>query len=174
MDPDSDLIRIRSSKSREVLLNPGALAAAIRQANLSPGRETGGVLLGRFTGDKSVPIIYKCLPSTSDCQHSRASFSRGTRGLATLLRREFVRGYQYIGEWHTHPDGPSQPSCRDHLTMARIARSACYQIADPLLMILSGSEARGWKAAVRRYNKMGVTDRFAEIEASAALLEHEL
>lgn len=174
MEPDSDLIRIRSSNSKDVLLNPGALAAAIREANLSPAQETGGILLGRFLRAETTPIICKCLASTSDSLHGRASFVRGTHGLAAILTREFERGYQYIGEWHTHPDGLSQPSCRDHVTMVRIAHSTSYHITNPLLMILSGSERTGWTASIHSYDKVGGAERFAQIDATKAVSQYEL
>ena len=41
----------------------------------------------------------------------------------------------YLGEWHSHPDGPTSPSRVDINAMKNIARDKNVQVAEPLLMI---------------------------------------
>ena len=42
---------------------------------------------------------------------------------------------QYLGEWHSHPDGPTSPSNTDKNAMKEIAKGKKINIDKPLLMI---------------------------------------
>lgn len=171
MDGKEELIETTSADGRRMFINRGALQAAVREADDSPERETGGVLVGRFHVTDGAPILYKCLLPPQDSESERAEFVRGAAGLRELLADEFARGYQYLGEWHTHPNGPPRASWRDRLTMSRIAFSRRYQMADPVLLILAGSPSKGWTVAPYRVHRRSCLVEYETFEAVEALDE---
>ena len=169
-----DLIQIESARKEKLLLNPVALHVATLHAERYIWKETGGVLLGQFALKDGTPIVQKCVPAMSDSQRGSTRFMRGIRGLRELLIEEFEKGYQYIGEWHTHPEGPIMPSCVDHLTMMGISRSRIYAMPRPLLMILAGSSKSGWRASVHRYGLSVRPERYEILDVSDLLTSVEL
>lgn len=42
---------------------------------------------------------------------------------------------QYLGEWHSHPNGPTNPSSTDLNAMKEISKDRNINIDNPLLMI---------------------------------------
>lgn len=74
--------------------------------------ETGGILVGHYTSDKSTAVVTEALPPPKDSMRGRSWFHRGISGLRGLLVKCWnnqVRTY-YIGEWHYHPVSILEPS----------------------------------------------------------------
>ena len=87
----------------EALLN---LVGRLRQERLP--NETGGVLVGSIDTQRRVVYVAIALPSPSDSEERPASYIRGTRGLAEQVTKmsAITQGeIEYVGEWHSHPDG---------------------------------------------------------------------
>lgn len=101
-------------------------------------KEYGGLLIGRYTDDRLTAVIEKTiLPKRYKA--SRYYFERGSEGLKEELETLYQQEPKlfYIGEWHTHPDGPIDPSGRDKATMAQLVQDENVFINNPILLILA-------------------------------------
>ncbi len=84
--------------------------------------ETGGVLLGTIDAQRHIVYVADALPSPPDSEEWPTSYIRGTRGLAAevaRIREATGDAIDYIGEWHSHPDGAGvspSPDDRDALS----------------------------------------------------------
>ncbi len=76
----------------------------------SDGTETGGILLGHDRGGGAIDVTVAGGPGP----HALRTTNRFTRDLAHaegLADAAYDRdGSVWIGEWHTHPKGPPEPS----------------------------------------------------------------
>ena len=79
--------------------------------------ETGGVLLGTYDFLRRIIYVVETLPSPPDSRECPDLYIRGCEGLAGQLADMVSRTggqLEYIGEWHSHPDGCScAPSTKD-------------------------------------------------------------
>ncbi|MBW8244228.1 ThiF family adenylyltransferase [Muricauda oceani] len=101
--------------------------------------EFGGVFVGYRT-DRDFIITDLLLPDKFE--NGRAIFIRHPGSLNQRLseiHRTTNGKIEYLGEWHSHPDGPTKPSKRDFNEMKKIARDKKISIAQPLLMIVAVS-----------------------------------
>ena len=101
--------------------------------------ETGGIIIGRYSDDRSTAIIVEATSAPTDSRGGRLSFVRGVKGLGGLLRtrwRSKERTY-YLGEWHFHPATVIEPSTQDFREMAQIAAAVNYRCKEPILMIFA-------------------------------------
>ena len=107
--------------------------------------ETGGILLGRYSGAHDCAWIQKVTGAPDDSKMGRTWFVRGLRGLQAKLNQLWDRneGY-YLGEWHFHPFGSPTPSSVDIKQLHKIARSRLYRCPEPLLIILGGDVSNAW------------------------------
>jgi hypothetical protein len=72
--------------------------------------ETGGVFVGAFDLERKIVYIVDLLPSPPDSQEWPVLYIRGCSGLTERLEeidRVTAGMLQYVGEWHSHPDGCS-------------------------------------------------------------------
>ena len=100
--------------------------------------ETGGILVGYYTGDGSTAIVTEALPPPSDSTSGRNWFRRGIAGLRGLLLKRWksqVRTY-YIGEWHYHPASIVEPSGDDVTQMCGIKSDPRYRCKKPIMLIV--------------------------------------
>jgi integrative and conjugative element protein (TIGR02256 family) len=83
------------------------------------GRETGGILLGH---DDGVVITLTVAGDPGPLAARRADgFLRDLQHAQDLADEAYDRdGSVWVGEWHTHPTGPSTPSTRDVSTYAQL------------------------------------------------------
>ncbi len=88
-----------------------------RQSKLP--RETGGVLLGSWDLMRGIVYVVASIPAPEDSEEWPTSYIRGSSGLEAAVRTATARTgsqLQYIGEWHSHPDGysanPSEDDCK--------------------------------------------------------------
>jgi molybdopterin/thiamine biosynthesis adenylyltransferase len=124
------------------------LASALRDAG---SRETGGVLMGEHVSEG----IFRVKDLTVQRRGGTfASFVREVWAAIVRLRRFFVETghdytrYNYLGEWHSHPSFPAEPSRRDSETMWRIVEDPEVGANFAVLMIVrlgagSGREIEG-------------------------------
>ena len=71
-------------------------------------RETGGVLVGSFDTQRRILYIVEQIASPKDSQERPSSYIRGCEGLEARTKeisRLTQHGLEYVGEWHSHPDG---------------------------------------------------------------------
>lgn len=107
-------------------------------------RETGGILIGRHSEDRSTAVILETTGRPKDSLFSWATFSRGSHGLRALLESRWSENSFYLGEWHFHPGGSPNPSHQDILSMKKIASDPDYQCPFPLLLIIGGNSRRDY------------------------------
>lgn len=115
----------------------------------SDGKETGGILIGRYSDAHDCALVTEALPPPQDSRHARTRFARGISGLQERLNLAWkqFRNY-YLGEWHFHPDASPTYSSDDEDQMMKIAVDLAYHCPEPLLLIFGGNEAHGWKISV--------------------------
>ena len=98
-------------------------AAKYRQEHLP--NETGGVLIGYFDVPRKSVYVVDALPAPRDSSEHKTAFVRGFAGLREELEAIEARSggqVNYVGEWHSHPDGAgTTPSPDDAVLLASIA-----------------------------------------------------
>lgn len=125
-------------------------------------RETGGILIGRYTTDRSTAIVFEAAPPPPDSHCGHSTFIRGVVGLRELLHHRWTsrkRRY-YIGEWHFHPAEVLHPSSDDIQQMAVIANARNYKCEQPILLIVGLPS----KAGLRRPTRVFVFPHSCPIE----------
>lgn len=109
--------------------------------------ETGGMLLGQLDAATRVLWIDTATGPPPDSILSASYFEHGTAGVANTReaqRRASARTSDFIGYWHTHPDGQAAPSPTDHHSMTALVEKVpgCGRV---LMLILGGVPSR-WDA----------------------------
>lgn len=115
--------------------------------------ETGGVLVGRYSEDRTTALVLEVTSPPADSRQGSAWFKRGIAGLRALLRRRWnarERTY-YLGEWHFHPARTVVPSGDDFEQMASIARTNDYRCREPLMMIFGAARAANGVRTARMF-----------------------
>lgn len=99
--------------------------------------EFGGLLLGRYIKNNKVVSIEDSI-SPKKYTSSRYFFERGSEGVKEMLVAKYneTPSLIYVGEWHTHPDGPAMPSYTDLIAMRELANDNNVLISNPVLMIV--------------------------------------
>lgn len=136
--------RFRSADGRiTVTVTPEALRTMLGYGRASSWQnETGGILLGQYEDDYRTAAVLDVTGPPAGSSWGRTWFSRGGGNLDTLLEKRWQEGIYYLGEWHTHPHGSTTPSSDDLRTMRSIAAKPSYACPEPILLILSGSDAQ--------------------------------
>lgn len=116
-----------------------------RECARSGDVETGGVLVGHYTGDESTAVITEALPPPKDSARGRSWFHRGVAGLRGLLakRWESRRRTYYVGEWHYHPASVVEPSGDDLAQMYGINAEPRYRCKEPIMVIVGRARDGG-------------------------------
>lgn len=115
--------------------------------------ETGGVLLGYWTGGGEVVVTTATGPGPR-AVHSEAEFIPDDEYQQQMIDdtyRESGRRHSYLGDWHTHPYGGEFLSYKDRRTLQRIARHVEARAPIPLMAVFAHNE--NWRLAVWRYER---------------------
>ena len=78
----------------------------LRKARLP--NETGGILVGSFDVERRMVYVVDTIPSPLDSQERKTLYIRGADGLHERLddvQERTLGQLEYVGEWHSHPDG---------------------------------------------------------------------
>ncbi|WP_287360857.1 Mov34/MPN/PAD-1 family protein [Porphyromonas sp.] len=102
--------------------------------------EVGGMLAGRYENKNSAIVESIVMPKEIPGGHNE--FIRNTEGLEELWAELKNEGIEYLGEWHTHPNGSSHYSRADLHAMNEIVRDEYVSILNPILLILSLDRTR--------------------------------
>lgn len=134
--------------------------------------ETGGMLVGRYIDNNKCALIEKTIIPTHE-KSSKTGYVRDTNGMEGQWRLLEEDGLEYIGEWHSHPNGSSKYSQTDFDAMKEISEDSNVRIANPLLMIVSLSQngIKGHSFYALRNSKLikfrgmvNLPDLFAELQ----------
>jgi integrative and conjugative element protein (TIGR02256 family) len=103
--------------------------------------EFGGLLIGEYSEDKKNAFITRTI-LPKKFKSSRHKFERETEDLKEELIDYFhlTPSLTYVGEWYSHPDGPSVPSETDLKALENIVRYEEVFIDNPILLIISISK----------------------------------
>ena len=104
------------------------------QAESEYPNENGGMLAGRYSDDRKTVYIKQLVTPAAkktDC----TSFVREATGMDAFWNELAKEGLQYVGEWHSHPNGSTEYSQTDYEAMAEIEHEV--KIANPILLIVS-------------------------------------
>jgi integrative and conjugative element protein (TIGR02256 family) len=107
--------------------------------------ETGGILIGRHSDDRTLAIVQEATPPPTDSKQGHSWFVRGVSGLRELLVKRWrakERSF-YLGEWHFHPANHVEPSGDDFAQMLEISHGREYDCKEPLLLIFGRGRHEG-------------------------------
>ena len=102
-------------------------------------KETGGILMGEYITDDTYKIVDFTIQKTSGTVFS---FQRLLDGFVDPLKHFFkktnfnYRKYNYLGEWHTHPNFSVQPSSTDIESMFEIVEDSLTNANFAVLLII--------------------------------------
>lgn len=109
--------------------------------------ETGGVLIGAFDYHRKVVYVVDTVPSPPDSQEWPTLYIRGSKGLQAQVESisQTTKGMlQYVGEWHSHPDGfTCRPSSDDKKVFSWLTTWIALDGA-PALMAIAGQNEFAW------------------------------
>ena len=147
-------IRFKSSDNRfsavitDVILN-NIHCECIKAKN----KETGGILIGKYSKDRSNAIISSITGPPKDSKQGNCTFEIGISGLDKTLDDNLKLGYRCIGDWHFHPNSSPEPSIADNIQMKKFASYKPLNCPEPILIIIGGNQDKGWKLSVHVYTK---------------------
>lgn len=105
--------------------------------------ETGGVLVGSFDLERKNVYLADVVPSPPDSQEWPMLYIRGCRGLKKEIDRitsQTDGALQYIGEWHTHPDGCSTAPSDDDMKVFGWLTEVMSREGLPSVMMIVGAQ----------------------------------
>lgn len=104
--------------------------------------ETGGVLLGKFNRENRIIEITEVYEIKSNL-FSRILYKRSARKAQKIINqrwRETEGRVNYIGEWHTHPNMPANPSSTDLKSLKEISQKVGHALLCTILIIVGRDE----------------------------------
>jgi proteasome lid subunit RPN8/RPN11 len=96
-------------------------------------KEFGGVLVGNYSADGGCAVVSRIIAPTK-YKNSPTSFTPDPSCINKQLR-ELPEQLQFLGDWHSHPNGPAQPSSTDRATIAKLAAHPNVRTDSPILLI---------------------------------------
>lgn len=124
-----------------VWVNEKVIAGIRSDADEHYPLESGGILLGYVSASEAVVTGY--VDGGPHAIRSRASFAPDQKyhvDAIAQVYRESLCGTVYLGDWHSHPDGPLALSWKDRRTLRTIATYREARIPTPLVMIIGGRD----------------------------------
>lgn len=101
--------------------------------------ETGGLLLGWWDEDGRTAWVETVVGPGPEAHHARASFEpdwHWQQDQVARLYTRYARRLQYLGDWHTHPNGRPVPSRADRSAALEIADAPTARAPHPLMLIV--------------------------------------
>lgn len=105
-------------------------------------REVGASVYGSYSRDGFEASVLGNSPAAPDSVSGRFSFRRGVEGATHFFSDLFkkTRGRQhYVGEWHSHPEGPAAPSALDNRSLRAIAADQSTDCHECILLLIGGN-----------------------------------
>lgn len=139
---------ISADRSIGVELENLAVEAMLELCRRSAPLETGGLLIGYYSDWGDRVVVTQIIGPPRDSQHFRFLFVRGISGLTRRLSRLWKTGAYYVGEWHFHPFGPSDPSETDRRQIRAFARDRQLRCPHPVMVVVGGDPGVDWDLTV--------------------------
>jgi integrative and conjugative element protein (TIGR02256 family) len=138
----------------QVLLAPQVTKRLVRELRRSGSREIGGLLLAEHVGEKLFRVVEISVQRTGG---THAGFMRDPqrhrRQLESFFRRtgEDYTRFNYLGEWHSHPSFPADPSLTDVETMQSIVEDPTVGVNFLILLICKRAAAGAIEASATAF-----------------------
>lgn len=138
---------VRTFGGWTLVLNP-SVVRQMRELRLKAlPRETGGTLVGSYDLERRTAYVTGLLPSPPDSVEQPTLYIRGAQELSEAhaeVSRCTAGMLEYVGEWHSHPDGYGvQPSSDDAKVFAWL-RAHLQEEGLPPLMAIAGESTVAW------------------------------
>lgn len=99
-------------------------------------REVGGWLLGYWTGDdRHLVVTHATPPGPKGSIGGVRVSARGHRARFDEAWTVSSGDVTFLGDWHTHPGGPVEPSDTDRRALSKLASNSDYGTPRPLMAI---------------------------------------
>lgn len=117
------LRHLHTTVTRHVVVAGSVLAVIARVCDEeTQGRETGGILLGHQHTDGHLSVTQAGDPGPL-AERTASRFRRDAAHAGLLSSAAYARDRSvWLGDWHTHPTGPSRPSPVDMAAYASVLR----------------------------------------------------
>lgn len=102
-------------------------------------KEFGGVFLGEYSSNMDTVHINEVI-TPRKFHNSRFLFIRYPKFINKKIKEAFDKSHGqniYIGEWHSHPNGTTNPSPVDISTIKNISTNKKVNINSPIMSILT-------------------------------------
>lgn len=120
-------------------------------------KEIGASVYGSYSDDGFKATVLGNAPIPSDSDSQRYSFHRGVNGVAQFfskLFRQSLGGKHYVGEWHSHPGGPAEPSGIDDRSLLAIAANRETNCPECILILIGGNITQSPELGVFVYSRV--------------------
>ncbi|HCB07332.1 MAG TPA: hypothetical protein DEQ43_24300, partial [Nocardioides bacterium] len=136
LDPHPECSVCGGPPVTKVVLPPEARARMEQLAGETAPNETGGILVGSREG-QTVKILAVSGPGPNAIS-TPVKFIRDGEFCAEFLKEAAVQhpGADYVGEWHSHPNGDVRPSGRDVASLLDVAEDPNFLTECPVMVIL--------------------------------------
>jgi Prokaryotic E2 family A/ThiF family/Prokaryotic homologs of the JAB domain len=123
--------------------------------------ETGGVLLGTWDLVNRIVYVADTIPAPPDSKKRVTSFIRGCEGLLDKVRyagRATSGMLQYVGEWHSHPNGfGTAHSDDDRKVFEWITEKTTEDGYQPVMAIVGELDARWFVESIGSQQKVNLS-----------------
>jgi len=105
--------------------------------------ETGGVLIGSFDLNTKTVYVVDTILSPSDSKEWPTSYIRGCEGLQSevdRIKKVTSNNLEYIGEWHSHPDGYGCSPSQDDRKALKLLNGLMFTEGLPGMMVIVGDK----------------------------------
>ncbi|EKF86589.1 Mov34/MPN/PAD-1 family protein [Methanobacterium formicicum] len=148
------VIRFKSADNKfSVSFTDTILSNIHHECIQAKNKETGGILIGKYSEDRNTAIISKITGPPNGSKQGKCSFKRTPVNLNKILHDKWDLGYRYIGDWHFHPNSSSKPSTIDNIQMNKFANDKKLNCSEPILLIIGGNQNEGWKISLHVYTQ---------------------
>jgi proteasome lid subunit RPN8/RPN11 len=157
---------------RKVYVSRSALKTIFEECKKSPGRETGGALVGTFNEDR-ICVMEASGPGL-DAVHTVASFSPDVYYLENFVKYYEERGFSFVGQWHKHPSYIERPSGGDIAQIMEIIKDNPH--LNFFVNMISIPTGRGFKVSATIFFRDEITESgcFPSINVAELFLEGDV
>jgi len=109
--------------------------------------ETGGVLLGSWDLTRRIVYVVDTIAAPPDSEERTTLFIRGSAGLRERVIKAGERTggmIQYMGEWHSHPDGYGTVPSEDDSNIFSWLSEKTQEDGFPPIMLIVGEGGMRW------------------------------
>ncbi|WP_165666424.1 Mov34/MPN/PAD-1 family protein [Metapseudomonas otitidis] len=127
-----------------IIYDDGLIALLCKLRERALPCETGGILLGVTDLKSKTIVLVDAPPAPTDSQSSPSHFLRGREGQEEVLKeahRRTANVVDYVGEWHSHPQGCSaNASTDDQKLLASLSNLMSGEGLPALMLIMADKE----------------------------------